>query len=119
MEISITGYNPFILDAESHERLLSFWGESEIQEFWSGASFSRPDDGSELSYHLSQLLVQSLAKEPKILSTLVLNFHFEDAGEKAFQKEFNHGLGEIIGDIFGEGNWTPKPEKWKVMPQDS
>ena len=38
-----------------------FWGPVEIQEFWSGEAFARPDEGQSLSYELARFSVRSLA----------------------------------------------------------
>jgi hypothetical protein len=37
---------------QMHAKHQAFWGDAEIQEFWSGKSFLRPDEGNMLSYDL-------------------------------------------------------------------
>jgi hypothetical protein len=113
MEIAITGYNPHRLDAQRHLKHQEFWGEVEIQEFWSGASFSRPDDGNALSYQLAQLIIRSLAEQPATFYPMVLNANHADGGEASFNNELGYSLGDVIENILGEGNWVPNPSKWK------
>ena len=45
-----------------------FWDASTIQEFWSGKSFLRPDDGQPLSYELAKHMVQLLDKDYDMLA---------------------------------------------------
>lgn len=40
---------------------LTFWTPQDIQEFWSGQSFLRPDDGNLLSYDLASLTVDQMS----------------------------------------------------------
>jgi hypothetical protein len=59
----LTGVPPSIdTPPQMHATHLQFWGESEIQQFWSGESFHRPDDGQMLSYDLARILVGNLAQ---------------------------------------------------------
>lgn len=45
-----------------------FWTPSTIQEFWSGKSFRRADDGQPLSYELAKLLVHLIDKDYEVLA---------------------------------------------------
>ena len=52
-QISVSNRHP--RDAvERIGRHLEFWNAERIQEFWTGKSFSRTDDGDELSYDLAR-----------------------------------------------------------------
>jgi hypothetical protein len=42
---------------ELHKKHLNCWSPQVIQEFWSGESFKRTDDGNMLSYDLARLMV--------------------------------------------------------------
>jgi hypothetical protein len=42
---------------QMHARHQKFWGPVEIQQFWSGKSFRRPDEGNELCYDLARIIV--------------------------------------------------------------
>lgn len=44
---------PLYTPDEMHEKHLAFWDETTIQEFWSGKSWRRPDEGNSLSYDLA------------------------------------------------------------------
>jgi hypothetical protein len=113
MEVAITGYNPHRLNTHRHNKHLSFWGEMEIQEFWSGGSFSRADDGNELSYQLAQLIVRSLAENTEEFYAFVKDANHSDGGEAAFHKAYGYSLSEIIENLLGEGDWTPNPIAWE------
>ena len=82
--------------------------EKKIQEFWTGRSFNRPDEGQDLSYHLAQFLVQSLARNFQSFKQFVLQAHFEDSGESAARAVYNNTLGYLIEGVLGEGEWSPK-----------
>ncbi|MDQ1921315.1 hypothetical protein [Massilia pseudoviolaceinigra] len=58
---------------ELKERLLAFWGTAEIQQFWSGQSFLRPDEGNLLSYELARIIVEHLARDWTSFSAFVNN----------------------------------------------
>lgn len=90
------------------EEHLAFWNEKKIQEFWTGRSFSRPDEGQDLSYHLAHFLVQSLARDFQSFKQFVLQAHFEDGGESAARAVYNNTLGYLIEGVLGEGEWSPK-----------
>ncbi|MCZ8254361.1 MAG: hypothetical protein O9327_01605, partial [Polaromonas sp.] len=47
---------------QMHEKHRQFWGEAEIQEFWSGKSFLRNDDANMLSYDLARIIVAQLSE---------------------------------------------------------
>lgn len=115
MEVAITGYNPHRLNAQRHYKHQNYWGESEIQEFWSGESFSRADEGNELSYQLAQLIVRSLAEDPKTFYPLVINADQTDGGESSFINQLGYSLGDVIENILGEGDWAPNPTKWNLQ----
>ncbi len=101
-------------EAEIYKEHCSFWDEKEIQEFWSGDSFSRTDEAQKLSYHLAQLAVKSLSSDYEAFTKFVNNAHFSDAGEQAAKNCFGGTLGNLISQFFGENNWSPEPEKWNV-----
>jgi len=112
MEASITGYSSYQLNEQKHNKHLDYWDANSIQKFWSGDSFHHPGDASELSYHLAQLIVQSLAEEYEIFIQFVNQADFNDGGEAAAIKVFGGSLGAIIEQVYGEGDWSPKPDLW-------
>lgn len=112
IEELITGYSPLRMDKDMHTRHLSFWGEKEIQEFWSGDSFYRTDEGQELSYHLAQFAVNSLSQDYDAFIQFANKADFSDSGESAANEIYGGSLGKLIGQLFGDGEWSPKPESW-------
>lgn len=102
--------------AEMHEKHLAFWNRDTIQEFWSGRSFGRPDDGSMLSYDLAQILVEILAGHWEHFREFALEASYKDAGAAAARKHFDMDLGDSIASIFDQSSsdgWSPDEEKWR------
>jgi len=97
----------------------AFWGEKEIQQFWSGESFHRPDEDQELSYHLAQFAVNSLSQDYEAFVRFVNAANFSDAGESAAYNIYAGSLGNLIARFFGEGEWSPRPETWPEEPTDT
>lgn len=112
LEDMITGSAPLKMDNELFERHKLFWGESEIQEFWSGDSFHRPDEGQELSYNLAQFAVNSLSQDYESFIQFSNKANFNDGGEAAANEVYGGSLGNLITQFFGDGNWSPNPDKW-------
>lgn len=100
---------------ELRNKHLAFWDTHTIQEFWSGRSFGRPDDGSMLSYDLAQILIEILAGTWPQFRAFTLAARYDDAGASAAREHLQLDLGESIAAIFeresAEG-WGPKAEKW-------
>ncbi len=113
IEDMITGSAPLRMDNELFERHKAFWGEKEIQEFWSGEAFHRPDEGQELSYSLAQFAVKSLSHDYEDFVRFVNKANVDDGGESAAIDVFGGGLGGLISQFFGDGDWTPKPQEHK------
>lgn len=89
-----------------------FWDEATIQEFWSGKSFLRPDDGQALSYELARLLVQLLDKDYEVLTRFCEAASFQDGGAVAAKTVLGMDLGDFAAIVLGPGVWTPSPELW-------
>jgi hypothetical protein len=102
------------MDDELFARHKAFWGTKEIQEFWSGEAFHRPDEGQELSYHLAQFAVKSLSHDYAVFSRFVNKANYDDGGESAAIEIFGGGLEGLITQFFGEGDWVPKPQEWSL-----
>ncbi len=112
IEDMITGSAPLRMDNELFARHKAFWGENEIQEFWSGDAFFRADVGQELSYSLAQFAVKSLSHDYPTFVRFANKASFEDAGELAAKEVFGSSLGNLIAQFFGDGDWAPKPQEW-------
>lgn len=100
---------------QPHERRYlfgRFWNASTIQEFWSGKSFLRPDDGQPLSYELARLLVELLDKDHELLTRFCAAARYEDGGEEAAMSVLGASLDELAGVVLGVGDWKPQPPSW-------
>lgn len=89
-----------------------FWNASTIQEFWSGKSFVRPDDGQALSYELARLLVQLLGKDYGLLTRFCEAAFYQDGGESAAITVLGMSLEELAASVLGPGTWKPDPVSW-------
>lgn len=87
-----------------HQKLLAFWGESEIQEFWSGASFQRADEGLQLSYELASIMTELLAKDWPSFKNFVTNAHADDAGAAAARTHLDMDLEELVYALLERDN---------------
>jgi hypothetical protein len=117
MEQAITRFPQFRLTKDKHIKHQQFWHEKEVQEFWAGTSFSRPDDGNELSYQLAQLIVLSLSEDYESFAKFVNTANFSDGGEAAAIKVYGGSLGAVIHQYFGDGCWSPEPEEWERVDE--
>ena len=105
---------------EMHEKHRSFWGRTEIQEFWSGKSFLRTDDGNMLSYDLARIIVEQFAKDWPRFRAFVLAATLDDAGAAAAEVHLGVPLGAVVAAILEHGaspDWHPSPEAWTEAPE--
>jgi hypothetical protein len=101
--------------AQMRDKHLAFWSEDTIQQFWSGRSFERTDDGSMLSYDLAQTLVQILAGNWARFRAFAVAAGYDDAGASAANEHLQLDLGASVAAIFEQehaGGWGPDPKKW-------
>ncbi len=115
IENLIAGSSPLRMDNEMYAKHQSFWGKNEIQEFWSGEVFHRPDQGQELSYHLAQLAIHSLSQDYDTFIEFVNKAHFSDGGEAAANEVYDGSLGNLMVQYFGDGDWRPNPDAWSEI----
>jgi hypothetical protein len=105
---------------EMHRRHLAFWGPSEIQQFWSGKSFLRSDDGNMLSYDLAQIIVEQLSKHWGPFQKFVLAADRADAGVAAGREHLGIDLGAYVCAILQKEDcslFTPDPTTWDSEPE--
>lgn len=112
MEDKICGSAPLRMENERFAEHASFWNAETIQEYWSGESFNRTDQGSDLSYELARFCLRALAHEYDVFAVFANTASFEDGGEAAAIKNFGGSLGGVIHQFFGDGDWSPNPELW-------
>jgi len=103
---------PLILNNKVMSKLYHYWSRNDIQKFWSGESFYMAGDGSQLSYQLSQIMVNHLSKDYGCFREFCNTVSYVDSGGEAFLKVYGSTLEELIVGYFGPGMWAPDPDKW-------
>lgn len=102
--------------AELHVMHRKFWNKDLIQEYWSGDSFHRPDEGNLLSYHLGETMVTLLSQDYEPFLAFAGAADLADAGEAAASEHLAMSLDSLAGAILGEGDWAPDPSRWPQAP---
>ena len=105
---------------QMHTRHRKFWGATEIQEFWSGKSFLRADEGNELSYDLARILISQFAGNWEQFRPFVLAANVEDGAASAAREHLGVELGEVASALLeheSNANWAPNPLLWKGAPE--
>jgi hypothetical protein len=106
---------------QMRDKHLRFWGEDEIQQFWSGKSFGRPDEGQALSYDLARIMVEQLSKDWKPFKRFVGAADYQDGGDAAARQFLGASLGAITAALLERDSapaWEPRPQRWEVKPDD-
>lgn len=117
--LSPQGPPPFT-PQQMHAKHLAFWGEAEIQQFWAGQSFLRPDDGNMLSYDLARILVSQLSKDWERFRAFVLDANLADAGATAAREHLKLDLGSAVSAILerdAPSGYSPAPATWHAEPE--
>jgi hypothetical protein len=89
----------------------AFWNEDEIQEFWSGGLFRRPDDGAALSYDLARIMVENMAQQWSAFEAFVLYASRDDAGAQAARDHLGIDQGAYVCALLGlepSMAWSPR-----------
>jgi hypothetical protein len=112
MENQLTGrkFNEYT-PAQMRHKHLDFWGTEEVQQFGSGKSFARTDDGNLLSYDLARILVEQFSSDWVSFKSFVLAAHFDDAGQSAARKYLDIDLGAALCSLMEEpalASWSPQ-----------
>lgn len=105
---------------QMHARHLRFWGEAEIQQFWSGKSFLRNDEGNELSYDLARILVSQLAADWERFRPFVLAADGADGGDAAAREHLGVPLADLAAALLEQpvdARWAPDPARWQGEPE--
>jgi hypothetical protein len=98
---------------ELREMHAKFWNSKTIQEFWSGKSFLRSDDGNLLSYDLSKNVVTLLSQDRDRFLNFVNAATTEDSGQEAATEYLGDTLEHAVSYIVGDGDWRPAPTTWQ------
>ena len=107
-ENEICANRPLRMDSERLAEHRAFWSEETIQEFWTGRSFQRTDEGIDLSYELARYCVRALAHDPGPFIEFAKTATSDDGGEAAAVAVFGGSLGGLIEQFFGPGHWSPR-----------
>jgi hypothetical protein len=97
-----------------------FWNEAHIQEFWSGKSFLRPDEGNLLSYDLARILVEQFSREWPRFQAFANAARLEDAGQDAARQALGTELGATVCALFdfeATPAWEPDARRWEDQPE--
>jgi hypothetical protein len=97
--------------AQESEQIRQCWQRNSLQQFWSGKSFSAPDDRQKRCYQLAEILTRILltSKEAKSgFAAFVSEAQAKDSGDGAARQHLNRGLGEWVAQFLGPGEWSPK-----------
>ena len=103
-----------------HARHLSFWGPEEIQQFWSGRSFLRNDEGNELSYDLARILVSQFAADWERFRSFTNAAQLSDGAAAAAREHLHIDLGAAACAVLAREPdvlWSPRAELWSVAPE--
>ncbi|WP_374563837.1 hypothetical protein [Ideonella sp.] len=104
---------------QMHRLHQGFWGEAEIQQFWSGESFRRPDDGNKLSYDLARIIVEQLGKDWAAFSDFVVRAERSDAGAEAARYTMDIDLGALVCALLERAPsdaWSPRMASGQPRP---
>jgi hypothetical protein len=96
IEQRLTGVRPTHTPQQLRSKHLAFWGTEEIQQFWTGESFLRTDDGNLLSYDLARLMVEHMGKDWEVFKQFALSVSQVDAGASAARECLGVELGELV-----------------------
>ena len=111
IEDIVVGSSLFMVDHETVHRHRDYWNSDTIHSFWSGDSFFSPDDGQELSYHLSQILFRNLMSDyPKQVCEFLNAADYLDAGNSALLDVCGDSLCDRVEQFLGDGDWGPRAD---------
>ena len=111
---------PLFTPQQMHDKHRRFWGEAQIQEFWSGRSFLRSDDGNMLSYDLARIIVAQLGADWAAFRSFMLDANLDDAGAKAAARHLGVELGAVVCALLERKpapSWAPNPAAWQGTPE--
>jgi hypothetical protein len=106
---------PLESPAEMHAKHRKFWGPAQIQEFWSGASYRRPDEANRLSYDLGRVLVEQLSRDWPRFAAFANAAHYADAGAAAAREHLGMELGVLVAALLEKeptNAFEPDPKAW-------
>lgn len=107
IESQITGRNRYTLDREIIQDHQAYWTDERLKSFWRGESFSFPDEGNRLSYHLARFLLNAVLQHGKALTVeFILAAKRADAGFEAARSVLKIELRDVVFGLLGKSPWT-------------
>jgi hypothetical protein len=104
----VSGWTPPVLWHELAERHHQFWNSTRIQSFWAGTSFNDPGESVELSYNLSEVIINLLPRNSSDFRAFLCSADLADAGQTAALDCLGVCLGETAATFLGPGDWRPR-----------
>lgn len=104
-------HRPFLLTPREVRVQQRYWKWFGIQRFWIGSSFY-VKGGQRPSYQLSEVMVRSLIAgrgRNGLFKQFLLHANRRDAGEEAARKFLACGVGDLVAEFLGVGDWSPLP----------
>ena len=95
-----------------------FWNPDTIQEFWTGESFHRSDQGNSLSYDLARAMVELIGRDWNAFVKFAGEAAREDGGAAAARGILSLELGELAAaavNMQPTPQWNPRPESWQRL----
>ncbi len=89
-----------------------FWTPETMQEFWSGKSYLRTDDGNALSYDLAQRMIEFIGRDHELLARFVNQSTSDDGASQAALEVLGIPLAEITQEVIGASFVAPDPSQW-------
>jgi hypothetical protein len=114
-ERRVAGARSSLPTPELHAQHQRFWSAGRIQQFWSGKSFDRQDEGNKLSYDLARIIVEQLAKDWASFKRFVLHSNGADSGAAAARDCLRLDLGDVVLRLLERKpgrSWSPNPLVW-------
>ena len=111
---------PGVTPQQVHRMQVRFWNEDNIQEFWSGRSFLRSDQGQMLSYEMAATLVEQLGRLWPQFRAFAREASLDDGGAAAALRHFELDLGAAVCALVerdGDRAWSPDPRRWDASPE--
>lgn len=104
VEHHITGENPYFLDRDIIQEHRAYWNAGRLGAFWTGESFSFPDEGQGLSYHLARFLFHAIAPHstPESISRFVRAADDGNSGNSAALECFGINLPDVVEGLLGK-----------------
>jgi len=129
-ECDAGGREAILVTPEIANKQKTFWRRESLAGFWRGESFTRADEGQELSYQLAEILLRLLVGEhrPRWLGWdqrpvqklygFLSHAQQADFGQAAAQQHLGFGIQQLAAKFLGAGDWSP-PDAAELSSPDT